>query len=126
MNKKEMQKFREILQKKKETLLKELGYMEKKVLFTSQKDSAGDLSGYSFHMADQATDSMDREQNFMFASREGKYLNRIDEALERIEKGTYGKCYKCGGSIPKVRLEAVPTATSCVACKTKEKNPPEQ
>ena len=122
MNKKDMKKFEDILLKKKEAIMKELGYLEKKVLFASQKDSAGDLSGYSFHMADQATDSMDREQNFMFASREGKYLNRIDEALERVKKGTYGKCLQCNGDIPKARLEAVPTATSCVACKTKEKS----
>lgn len=121
MKKKDIDHFAKLIQTKKEELQSEIGYLEKNLLFNSQKDAAGDLSGYSFHMADQATDAMDREQNFMFASREGKYLSKLDEALDRVANGSYGKCKTCGDDITKNRLEAVPTATSCFKCKTKDK-----
>ena len=122
MDKKDLKHFEEIILKKKQDLMKELGYLENKVLFSSQKDQSGDLSGYSFHMADQASDSIEREQNFMFASREGRYLHHLDQALERIKKGTFGKCQTCGQNIAKARLEAVPHARYCIKCKSKEEH----
>ena len=54
------------------------------------------------------------------ASREGKYLFYIEEALDRVRNGTFGVCKKCGKLIPKPRLEAVPTAKMCIECKTKQ------
>ena len=110
MNKKDLEYFKKSILKKKEELLVELGYLEKSSLSTTSKDQSGDLSSYSFHMADQGTDTMEREMAFSFASREGRYLHHLNEALDRIKKGTYGKCRTCNGDIGKNRLEAVPNA----------------
>ena len=120
MNKKDLAHFKKLIIKKKEVLNNELGYLEDFSLSSTTKDQSGDLSSYSFHMADQGTDTMDREMAFSFASREGRYLHHLNEALERIEQGTYGKCRTCNGEINRKRLEAVPHATQCIKCKNYE------
>jgi len=120
MTKKELEYFRKLIVKKKHDLFQELGYLESSSMSATSKDQAGDLSSYSFHMADQGTDTMDREMAFTFASREGRYLHHLNEALSRIENGTYGKCRTCGCQIDKTRLEAVPHATQCIKCKNAE------
>ena len=120
MNKKNLKYFKILIVKKKEDLLAELGYLEEASMSSTTKDQSGDLSSYSFHMADQGTDTMEREMAFTFASREGRYLHHLNEALGRIEKGTYGLCRTCNGEISKKRLEAVPHATQCIKCKNSE------
>lgn len=120
MNKDDLAFFKELILKKKHDLLEELGYLETAAMNATSKDQSGDLSSYSFHMADQGTDTLDREMAFTLASREGRYLHHLNEALERIENGTYGLCRTCGGEIGRKRLEAVPNATQCIACKSKE------
>ncbi len=120
MKKKELEHFRKLIQGKKEELYAELGYLESSSMSGTSKDQAGDLSAYSFHMADQGTDTMEREMAFTLASREGRYLHHLNEALERIENGTYGVCRSCNEEISKARLEAVPHATQCIECKTAE------
>ena len=101
-------------------ILKEMGHLENTVLKVNQRDSSGDLSGYSFHMADAGTDAMEREKAFMFASKEGRTLMEINEALRRVYRGEYGICESCGLPISRGRLEAMPMASLCVACKEKE------
>ena len=120
MNKRDRERFRKLILEKREKLLKELGYLENEIMASTSKDSSGDLSSYSFHMADQGTDAEEREKAFLLASREGRYIYHLNEALRRIDDGTYGKCAVCGGYISKERLEAVPHATKCIACKSKE------
>ena len=86
-------------------------------------DTSEDRSTYSLHMADHGTDAMEREKSLLLAQRGGDYLDYLNEALERIEAGTFGVCRLCGGTIGRKRLEAVPTATQCIECKSKqEKN----
>jgi len=101
-------------------ILKEMGHLETTVLKVNPRDSAGDLSGYSFHMADAGTDAMEREKAFMFASTEGRTLVEINEALRRLYRGEYGTCDSCGKPIGRARLEAMPHAKLCLACKEKE------
>ncbi len=101
-------------------LLKELGYLEANVLNKNPRDSSGDLSGYSFHMADAGTDAMEREKAFLFASAEGRALYDVDEALRRLYKGEYGTCDSCHNPIAPQRLEVVPHARLCISCKEKE------
>ena len=120
MKKKDLKYFKNLILKKKEELYTELGYLENSSLSTTTKDQAGDLSSYSFHMADQGTDTMERKMAFSFASREGRYLHHLNEALGRIEKGSYGKCRTCDNNISVKRLEAVPHATQCIKCKNSE------
>ena len=74
----------------------------------------GDVSGHAMHMADVATDMYDREFNLSLASNDREILQKIDSALDRIVKGTYGFCLKSGKRIPEMRLKAVPYAEYCL------------
>jgi DnaK suppressor protein len=120
MGKPDLKFFENLLNEKKETLIQELGYLEDNTMRLNSKDGAGDLSSHAYHLADHATETQDREQAFHMASREGKYLFYIEEALDRVRNGSFGVCKKCGKLIPKARLEAVPTAKMCIECKTKQ------
>jgi RNA polymerase-binding protein DksA len=84
------------------------------------KESSGDVSSYSSHMADQGTDTMEREKAFLFASAKRRRLEEIDFALMRIESGKFGVCESCGNDIPPKRLERLPDASLCVPCKEEE------
>ena len=125
--KKELAKFKELLLKNKEKLLRQIQSVEKDVLGGSQRDASGDLSGYTLHMADVATDSYDREFSLSMATNEQKQIYEIDEALKRIEVGEYGTCMQCSKQIPKRRLKVVPHAKCCIECQSsQEKNPGKQ
>ena len=111
--------FRELIMQRREKILRELGLLTEATRNTVQEYS-GDHSTYSLHMADQGTDAQEREKAFLFASREGRYLGYLDRALNMLDEGTYGYCTNCGEPIQKKRLELVPTARLCVACKLEE------
>jgi RNA polymerase-binding protein DksA len=117
---KDFQEFERRLLQERARVLKEMGHYEATVLKVNQRDSAGDLSGYSFHMADVGTDAMEREKAFQLASAEGRILLEINEALRRMARGEYGVCESCENPILRARLEAMPTARLCLSCKEKE------
>jgi DnaK suppressor protein len=119
MKKKDLDKYEKLLLAKRAELLEELGLLQKSGQSTL-KDAAGEISSYSTHMADQGTDSFEREKSFQLASKSGRFLHHIDEALLRIKDKTYGKCQECGKQITTARLEAVPHARFCIECKEKE------
>ena len=120
MNKAETKVFYDLLMKKKAELLKGIEHIAKDNLKTSQRDAAGDLSAYSLHMADVASDNYDREFSLSLADNEQKLLNRINDALEKIDANTYGLCELCEKKITKMRLKAVPYAELCVPCQEKQ------
>ena len=120
MNKKDLKFFKELLMKKKTELAKGIDHIANDALKTSQRDAAGDLSAYSLHMADMATDNYDREFSLGLADNEQKILNRINAALEKIDEDTFGQCELCEKKISKVRLKAVPYAELCVPCQEKQ------
>jgi DnaK suppressor protein len=117
---KDYQEFEQRLLSERQRVSKEVGHYDSTVLKVNQRDSAGDLSGYSFHMADVGTDSMEREKAFQLASAEGRLLLEINEALRRITRGEYGICESCGNPILRARLEAMPYVRLCLSCKEKE------
>lgn len=112
--------FKELILKKKAKVIRNLEYLRSTIVDATTKDATGDASNYSFHMADQGTDAMEREKSFMFAARDEKYLKQLNDALARIENGTYGICRKTGKLISRERLEAVPTTTISVQAKKDE------
>jgi len=123
MPKKQLQHFEKRLLEERRRVLKELGHHDE--LFNkSDQSSDGDLSAYSFHMADQGTDAMEREKAFLFASQEGRFLWHIDQALRRLYKSpeTFGKCHNCGKDIAYERLDALPHARFCIDCKQREED----
>jgi RNA polymerase-binding transcription factor DksA len=123
MSKKNLAYFEKRLVEERRRVLKELGHHDETFGVTDQA-SDGDLSSYSFHMADQGTDAMEREKAFLFASQEGRFLWHIDEALRRLYRSpeTFGRCHACGDDIPFERLDALPHARFCITCKQKEEN----
>ena len=121
MNKKDKTHFRKLIIEKRDALSEELGLLKETAVDESSRESSGNPSNYSYHMADLGTDSQEREKAYLFFARENKYLRYLNEALERLERGEYGSCKVCGEPIPKARLEAVPHATMCVPCKTDDK-----
>jgi len=119
LSKKDLESVRKDLVKKKAQILEEMMSLKGQSL-QSAKDSSGDLSGYAFHMADQATDLYDREFLLELAEGERETLFALDEAIKRIDEGTYGKCETCGCAITKQRLKAMPEAKNCIECQEKE------
>jgi DnaK suppressor protein len=88
-------------------------------LGASQEAATGELSLWRFHMADVGTETFEREQNFLLASREGRLLWHIDGALRRLYHSpeTFGRCDECGRKIAFERLDAIPYVPRCVTCK---------
>src|SRR6185503_10452678 len=113
MNKKESKVFYDLLLKKKAELLKGIEHIANDNLKTSQRDAAGDLSAYSLHMADVASDNYEREFSLQLADGEQKLLARINSAIERIDGDTFGQCELCEKKIAKARLKIVPYAELC-------------
>ena len=72
------------------------------------------------HLADHASDMFDREVDESLEENAELIVREIDDALARIDAGTYGTCVRCGQPIPDERLEAVPYAVLCVSCKREE------
>lgn len=72
------------------------------------KESAEEMDNYSLHMADSGTDNFDRDFALSLLSSDQDAIYEIEEALKRIEKGTYGTCELTAKPIPKARLEAIP------------------
>ena len=122
MRKADLEKYKKLLLEKRYEMLKQMGLVKKAHTVGDNKDTSGDLSSYSYHMADQGTDNMERELAFMYASKSGRLVYHIDEALRRIEDGTYGKCHTCGKQISAARLRAVPHARFCIECKSAEED----
>ena len=114
----ELEYFKKIILEKRKEILEELESLKSSIMDVTTGEYVTENSTYSLHM-EQGTDAMEREKTFLFASREGKFLNYLDDALKRIEKGVYGFCTDCGKLIEKERLEAVPHAQLCVQCKLK-------
>lgn len=117
-NKTELAHFKGIILEKRKEILDELETLKASMMDVQTGEYVTENSTYSLHM-EQGTDTMEREKTFLFASREGKFLNYLDDALKRIEKGDYGFCLDCGSLIDKERLEAVPHAQLCIKCKLK-------
>jgi RNA polymerase-binding protein DksA len=122
MPKKQLAHFEKRLLEERKRVIKELGHHGD--TFGPNGEADGDTSAYSFHMADQGTDAMEREKAFLFASQEGRFLWHIDQALRRLYKSpeTFGKCHQCGNEIAFERLDALPHARFCIACKQREED----
>ena len=120
MTKREMDRYKKLLLKKKEEVALAMKHIEKDALSQSPRDASGDLSGYSMHIADIATDSYDREFSLGLATNAQRILYEIDEALKRVEEKRFGSCLVCSKPINRKRLTAIPYASLCIACQSKE------
>jgi len=121
MNKNQLTYLEQRLLEERARVIKGLGYYDESFNTTLQAGNGG-LSSYSLHIADQGTDAMERETQFLFASQEGRYLRNVNEALCRLH-GTpekFGRCDQCGQEIKFERLDALPHARLCITYKENE------
>ena len=107
--------YKDLLLKLRDRIIDEISFLSRDNLNRSQKESSGDLSSHSFHMADQGTDNFDREFAASLLSSEQDVLYEIDEAVRRVDGGTYGVCESTGEQIERERLKVLPFARYCVA-----------
>ncbi len=106
------------LHQERDKALRSLGrFGERSKLGRESSDS--ELSGHTDHMADQGTEAMEREKQALFATKEGRYLYRIEGALRRLyeDPDNFGRCQGTGGPISFERLDALPHARYCIAYK---------
>ncbi len=122
MNKKQTKHIESRLQEERDRAMRDLArYSE---AFTGNQKDSDSAASYSFHMADQGTDAMEREKQFLFASKEGRYLWHVNEALRRLYEtpDKFGICHECGNDVGYERLDALPHARLCIECKAKEED----
>jgi DnaK suppressor protein len=120
MKKSEMSAYRQILLSLRSRLRGDVTQLADEALKRNRQDASGDLSTMPIHMADIGSDTFEQDFTLTLMESEEKTLQKIEQALARIEDGTYGTCENCGESIPKARLQVIPFALQCVDCARKE------
>ncbi len=118
----ELDQYRRLLLRKRALLSGNMNSLESQALKKSRQDASGDLSNMPIHMADIGSDNFEQEFTLGLIENEEELLDAIDDALERIEDGTFGKCESCDKLIPKDRLKAVPHANLCIECQRQEEH----
>lgn len=129
-SKKDLEHFKQIILEKRDEIIEQLQNLKEQMLDPTTGEYINENSPYSLHMAEQGTDAMEREKTFLYAQRENKFLGYLEDALKRIETGTYGICVECIDEpqhlcetcplIPKERLEAVPHSQHCLPIKQRQ------
>lgn len=76
----------------------------------------GENLGYGTHMADDATEAYEQAKELALRQNAEKLLDQVNDALEDLDKGTYGTCRLCGEQIDPARLKALPYVTLCLRC----------
>jgi RNA polymerase-binding transcription factor DksA len=129
-SKKDLDHFKQLILEKRDEIIEQLQNLKDQMLDPTTGEYINENSPYSLHMAEQGTDAMEREKTFLYAQRENKFLGYLEDALKRIEAGTYGICIECIEEpqhlcntcplIPKLRLEAVPHSQLCLPIKQRQ------
>jgi RNA polymerase-binding transcription factor DksA len=129
-SKKDLDHFKQLILEKRDEIIEQLQNLKDQMLDPTTGEYINENSPYSLHMAEQGTDAMEREKTFLYAQRENKFLGYLEDALKRIEAGTYGICIECIEEpqhlcntcplIPKPRLEAVPHSQLCLPIKQRQ------
>lgn len=115
---KDLEAFKKLILEQRAEASEEFDILSEQMLDTSGEFDA-DNQTFSLHTAEQGTDAMEREKTFLHAQRTSDYIKKLDEALQRIDRGTYGICVVCGKLIEKPRLQAVPITQKHVDCKNR-------
>ena len=115
LSKQQLKQFKEVLLEERAKFAGEI----KSIAHDASKnprEASGDLSAYTVHMADMSADTYERELAMNIASSEQEVLYQIDDALKRMDEGTYGMCQECNKPITLRRLKAVPYTSLCISC----------
>lgn len=111
-------RFRTLLLGERERIERALGHLHE--ANSESIEDEEDEQTFDNHLGDAATITFNREMDYSLEENSGKLLAAIDQALKRIEEGTFGTCARCGQPIAEARLEAMPYATKCIDCKRLE------
>lgn len=120
------QEFKNKLLAIKKQLHERIDFIDGQGLVESLGDSISELSTYDNHPADIGSEVFERSKDFALREGAGITLAAVDEALAKIDAGTYGTCDLCGKKIDRGRLEAIPYTTLCLDCKSSEEEIPDQ
>lgn len=106
---KQLADLKAYLEAERERLAAEIGRAEELV-------NGEELSGYSSHMAEDATAVFEQARNVGLKRSQEHLLHDVEDALQRIKDGSYGKCKRCAAPIDAARLKAMPMAALCLHC----------
>lgn len=121
MNKTTQNKLKTKLERELERLESEVEVIDREGHETLSEASGE--NNYRDHMADQGTATFERELDMTLDENVRDALASVQAALGRMEAGDYGVCARCSQKITVQRLEAMPTATLCITCKSEEESP---
>jgi DnaK suppressor protein len=113
LTKAEVGSLRAQLLGEKEELAAQLTSIEEETFAATQSEMNGDV-GLDDEVADAGTSTFEREKDLSIENNVRDLLQKIERALERIDAGTYGVCERCGKTIPKARIKALPYADLCI------------
>lgn len=116
MRKLNVEKFRKMLLDERDRLSRELDDLQSTISYGDTPEDTSELADYDQHPADAATDTFEKEKDVSIGLSLQANIGRIDEALDKIERGTYGECDRCGREISEQRLDAIPEAIYCAEC----------
>lgn len=115
MDAKTRSRLRRSLEDEQQRLVSEIEEMEREGA-ENVSDATGE-NNYRDHMADQGTATFSRELDMGLVGNSKHLLEQVEKALVRMDEGEYGTCERCGKDVSVSRLEAVPSAELCIACK---------
>lgn len=121
MNKADMLAYRDKLHTIRARLRGDVSAMAENALRKSGMEGS-DSSGMPIHMAELGSDNFEQEFTLSLMETEEDTLTLIFAALERIERGDFGRCVQCEGVIPKARLNAIPYTPVCIRCAEAREN----
>lgn len=120
MNARTVEKLRARLEQERDRLEAEIAVIEREG-HEALSEASGE-NNYRDHMADQGSATFERELDLTLEENVRDALVEVRAALGRIDAGDYGVCEMCSAVIPEARLEAMPTASLCIACKEAEEH----
>jgi len=120
LSRREVSELRKMLEQERDRLMAELEAMEEHAPEVEEQVGMDIGGGYDEDLADVASSTFEREKSVALESSVQHTLTQVEEALQRIEDGTYGRCLRCGNPIDFARLKVLPYATLCIRCKELE------
>jgi DnaK suppressor protein len=122
MREQELAHLERRLLEERERALRALAQFDEHAMKVSPQENDGDLSTYPLHLADEGTDTIEIEKDFLLASKEGRLVYWIDDALRVLYRNPedFGRCQRCGQEIGFERLDILPWARYCVSCQRTE------
>ena len=115
----QLEQYGSRLQKLKDEVTDRIQMLQDTGLQESMHDSTGELSFYNNHPGDVASEVYERSKDLALVDNAKIQLKKIEDALDKINKGTYGSCDECGKTIDIDRLEVLPETTKCIHCREK-------